>query len=100
MSSLTRYAHSFVRKHLSNGDVAIDLTAGNGHDTLFLTQCVAPNGRVYAFDIQAAAIEATRQRLGQAGLLSYVSLHESSHAEWLNICRRSSDTVFGSSWPT
>ncbi len=82
MSSLTRHAHSFVKKHLSNGDLAIDLTAGNGLDTLFLAQCVAQNGRVVAFDIQATAIEATRQRLDQAGLLSYVSLHESSHAEW------------------
>jgi predicted methyltransferase len=82
MSSLTRLAHSIASKNLTNGDVAIDLTAGNGYDTLFLARCVAPTGRVLAFDIQSQAIDATRERLEQAGMLPYVSLHHNSHVDW------------------
>lgn len=37
---------------LRPGDVAVDATAGNGHDTLFLAQAVGPSGTVYAIDVQ------------------------------------------------
>ncbi len=48
------------------GDRAVDCTAGNGHDTLFLLEKTAPDGFVHAFDIQASAIENTRKRLENA----------------------------------
>lgn len=41
--------------------------AGNGHDTLFLARAVGPAGAVFAFDVQAPALEATRHAL-DAGL--------------------------------
>jgi predicted methyltransferase len=50
---------------LRPGDVVVDATMGNGHDTLFLSQCVSPGGQVYAFDVQAAALEETRKRVPQ-----------------------------------
>ena len=56
---LTEAAHETVRTVLRPGEVAIDATAGDGHDTQFLAECVGPAGRVYAFDIQPEAIEAT-----------------------------------------
>lgn len=50
----------------SEPPLAVDGTAGNGHDTLFLAEAVGPGGRVWAFDVQAAALAAARQRLRQA----------------------------------
>ena len=79
---LTQRAQELVAQYLSVGMTAVDATAGNGHDTLFLAQCVGPNGMVHAIDIQEAAITATRQRLNAAGELTQVVLHCKSHANW------------------
>lgn len=65
---------------LREGDLAIDATAGNGHDTLFLAQQVGTTGRVIAFDIQEEAIQFTRTRVAAAGLLDRVVLIRTSHA--------------------
>ena len=53
----------FVLQHLKEGEVAVDFTMGNGNDTLFLSNAVGKDGRVYAFDIQEAALKSTRARL-------------------------------------
>ena len=53
----------FVLQHLKEGEVPVDFTMGNGNDTLFLSNAVGKDGRVYAFDIQEAALESTRARL-------------------------------------
>lgn len=66
-NAVTR-AHEILRAHAAPGDVAIDATAGNGHDTLFLTQLVAPGGKVFAFDIQPVALTNARRRLEDAGV--------------------------------
>ena len=75
----TSLAHDWVRARLRPGATAIDATAGNGHDTAFLAQLVGPQGRVIAFDIQAQAIAATRDRLESLGMLDRVSLRQESH---------------------
>lgn len=56
-------AHDWVERVLVPGDSAVDATAGNGYDTLFLARLVGPSGHVHAFDVQAAALEETRRRL-------------------------------------
>ena len=61
----TALAHQFVREILREGDLAIDATAGNGHDTLVLAARVGESGRVLAIDIQPAAIESARTQLAQ-----------------------------------
>lgn len=63
LPSSVRWAQLMLKDRLRPGDIAVDATMGNGHDTLFLTQCVAPGGHVYAFDVQAAALEQTRLRV-------------------------------------
>jgi hypothetical protein len=80
MTRLTRLAHDAVRATLAPGAFAVDATAGNGHDTLFLAQAVGPGGRVLAFDIQAAAIRATRARLEAHGCAEQVDLVEGCHS--------------------
>lgn len=51
------------RKYVGKGDVVVDATCGNGHDTLALLQMVADQeskrGRVYALDIQDSALAST-----------------------------------------
>ena len=68
----------FILAHLKEGDIAVDFTMGNGHDTEYLCKKV-PGGKVYAFDIQESALVNTRKRLDDAGLSNAVLIH-SSHA--------------------
>lgn len=62
-----QWSHRVLETRLAPGMVAVDATAGNGHDTVFLAQRVLPGGKVYAFDVQAQAMESTRQRLAGHG---------------------------------
>ena len=57
----------FIGNHIKEGDVVVDFTMGNGHDTAFLSKAVGPEGHVYAFDIQAQAVESTRKNLIEQG---------------------------------
>jgi predicted methyltransferase len=77
--SLTAQAHRRVAEVLRPGDLAVDATAGNGHDTCFLAECVGEDGHVWAFDIQATAIRRTRLALEQAGLAGRVSMIAAGH---------------------
>ncbi len=63
MSHHIHLAHSYWEKVVSPGDLVIDATCGNGHDTFFLSQLGA---KVVAYDIQEAALEATRQKVPDA----------------------------------
>lgn len=60
------------------GETVVDATAGNGNDTLFLAELIGEEGHVHAFDIQQAALDATKDRLGE--LNDRVSLILDSHA--------------------
>jgi predicted methyltransferase len=68
MWSAVGFCHRLLRERLRPGDWAVDATAGNGHDTLLLTQLTGPDGKVYAFDIQAEAIAATARLLADSGI--------------------------------
>ena len=80
-TSLPETAHQIIKKHLHEGAIAIDATAGNGHDTLFLAQQVGYKGQVYGFDIQPQAIASTKKRLSDAHTLQTVTLIQASHAD-------------------
>ena len=71
-------AHELLGEVLSEGDLAIDATAGNGHDVAFLTEQVGNSGKVYAFDLQNEAIEATARLLAEKGVEN-VELHQCGH---------------------
>ncbi|KAG2499089.1 hypothetical protein HYH03_003272 [Edaphochlamys debaryana] len=82
-SKLTTAAKTAWTQFLRPGDTVVDATCGNGHDTLFLAQAVGPSGHVIAFDIQEAAISATRQRLEASlppGRLPRLELHAACHS--------------------
>lgn len=73
-------AHAAVARCISPGDLVVDATAGEGHDTLFLSQAVGNHGRVFAFDLQIEAIENTHRRLIAAGSRTQVTLFHADHA--------------------
>jgi ubiquinone/menaquinone biosynthesis C-methylase UbiE len=75
----TARAHREIAAVVREGDLVVDATAGNGHDTLFLAKLVGETGSVVAFDVQAQAIASTRERLGAEGLLERVKLVHGSH---------------------
>lgn len=55
-----RWSHLMAERILEEDSLAVDLTAGNGYDTLFLAEGA---GRVVAMDIQEAAVASTNKRL-------------------------------------
>ncbi|MEH6942708.1 class I SAM-dependent methyltransferase [Bacillus sp. JJ722] len=73
------FARILLQKAVSPGDIAVDATAGNGHDTLFLTNLVGELGHVYAFDIQEQAINQTRTRLLENHCEHLATLFQNSH---------------------
>lgn len=74
------FSKTLLRSVLNEGDIAIDATIGNGHDTVFLAEQVGNTGKVFGFDIQPAAIENTKKRLIEKNLLERVELFHTSHA--------------------
>lgn len=81
---ITEWCHHFIREHVQEGDCCIDATAGNGNDTQLLCELVGESGKVFAFDIQEAAVEHTRERLEKAGLLNQAEVMLDSHVNMGN----------------
>ena len=80
MIDLLTVEKEFISSHIRKGGVAADFTMGNGHDTLWLSRQVGEEGRVYAFDIQPAALEHTRALLESSDCPENYTLILDSHA--------------------
>lgn len=78
-NSILHTVHTLLAAAITPGDVVIDATAGNGHDTVFLARCVGASGTVYAFDIQSEAIYATKRAI--AGVDATVHVVQAGHEE-------------------
>lgn len=63
LPTAVRWSHALLAPRLRAGDAVVDATAGNGHDTVFLSERVLPGGRVFAFDVQAEALERTQWQI-------------------------------------
>lgn len=61
-------AHMLLAEVLHEGGIALDLTAGNGCDTLFLAQQAGYCGCVLAFDVQQLAVDNSLKRLSSYGI--------------------------------
>lgn len=75
------FVHRCLQEVIQAGDVVIDATAGNGHDTVFLADKVGINGHVWAFDLQQQALMNTQTLLNTRQLAQQVSLIHDSHAQ-------------------
>lgn len=74
-------SHLIIRCFLQAGDHAVDATCGNGHDTLLLAELVGSSGKVWAFDIQDSAIQATARKLSLACQADQVTMVNSGHEQ-------------------
>ena len=80
MIDLLHLHKQFILTHLKEGDIAVDFTMGNGHDTAFLSKTVGESGHVYAFDIQEQALTSTAKTLKEEGCPdNYTLIHDSHH---------------------
>ncbi len=73
------FARLLLEKAVNPGDIAIDATVGNGHDTLFLAELVGSNGKVFGFDIQEQALESCQVKLQAKNLMERVTLFQQGH---------------------
>lgn len=78
---ITEWCHHFIEEHVQEGDICIDATAGNGNDTQFLCELVGDQGKVFAFDIQEAAVAATKKRIYEHGFSERAEVLCKSHVK-------------------
>ncbi len=81
LDQILPFARNLLEKAISTGDVAVDCTMGNGHDTVFLAKLVGEFGKVHAFDIQEQALANTATKLKSESLSDRVILHQVCHSE-------------------
>ncbi|SFA39716.1 Putative rRNA methylase [Parageobacillus thermantarcticus] len=79
LAKILPFTRTLMDLAVNEGDIAVDATVGNGHDTLYLAQRVGESGHVFGFDIQKEAIAATTARLQEHNMLKRVTLFQASH---------------------
>lgn len=77
MKKILQFAHDIINDKVSSNDICVDMTIGNGNDTLLLCKKAK---FVYGFDIQNKAIENTDNLLKENNLKNY-KLILKSHSE-------------------
>lgn len=65
IQTTTEFAFYIVKGYIQQGDILVDATCGNGHDTLSMAK--TQPSQLYGFDIQPEAIESTKKRLISEG---------------------------------
>lgn len=80
MYQITEWCHHFIEQQVRPGDLCVDATMGNGHDTELLCRLTGRTGLVLAFDIQEAALHNTQKRLREAGVPDNYRLILDSHS--------------------
>ncbi|QGQ47598.1 class I SAM-dependent methyltransferase [Metabacillus sediminilitoris] len=73
------YAKQLLHTAVQEGDIVVDGTIGNGHDTVFLAKLVGSSGHVFGFDIQEEAVNNTRDRLKVEKLEKRVTIVHKGH---------------------
>ncbi|WP_226569155.1 tRNA (mnm(5)s(2)U34)-methyltransferase [Bacillus stratosphericus] len=71
------FSKELLERACKKGDIVIDATMGNGHDTRYLADLVGKDGQVFAFDVQEEALKQTSKRLGEQ--YPYVYLIHDGH---------------------
>lgn len=83
MYQITDWCRHFVQMQVTPGDLCIDATMGNGHDTELLCRLAGEHGKVLAFDIQEKALQNTKKRLQKAGVPDNYRLILDSHSHMI-----------------
>lgn len=99
MKSARHWAQELQQEAIGPGMRVIDATMGNGYDTQRLCELVGETGHVYAFDVQQSAVDNTRARLAEAGLLDRAELICDGHQNVRNYVEEPVDAVlFNLGW--
>lgn len=80
MDKVLTFSKKLLKEVIDKNSVVVDATAGNGNDTLFLAKTSAK--KVYAFDIQALAIDNTTKLIEEAKLMDKCKIILDSHFEF------------------
>ncbi|WP_323704529.1 class I SAM-dependent methyltransferase [Mammaliicoccus sp. Dog046] len=83
------FARKLITSHINDSSIVVDATCGNGNDTYFLANQV-PNGHVYAFDIQKAAIESTKLKTAS---FDHITYHQTGHEHAATIVKNNHDGI-------
>ena len=81
MKKVLEFAHQLLADVLTKEDVCIDMTVGNGNDTLFLAKIAK---HVYGFDIQKEAIKKAEEKLKSHHFLKRTKLILDGHEHIAN----------------
>ena len=79
VTQILPFARSLLQIACTSGDIVVDATLGNGHDTEFLAKLVGHDGHVFGFDIQEQALLKTSKRLEEQNLHGQVTLFQHGH---------------------
>ena len=88
--NVTDITNFIINSKVKIGDTALDLTMGNGNDTLYLAKKVSNQGKVYSFDIQNIALENTKKLLKENNV-DNVFLIKDDHKNVLNYVKENVD---------
>lgn len=84
---LRRFVHNpaeILGDLVKPGQTVVDLGCGMGYFSVALAKMVAPDGQVIAVDLQSRMLAGARQRAERAGVLSRVTLHQST-PDWIGV---------------
>ncbi|NLL69569.1 MAG: methyltransferase domain-containing protein [Epulopiscium sp.] len=81
LGKMTTMVHQLLQTQIQPGQVFIDGTVGNGYDTLFLAQCIGPQGKVFGFDIQKKALIEAELRLKKEGAMGQAIFIHDCHSK-------------------
>lgn len=79
LTRVTEFSQLMMSQYIKAGDIAVDCTMGNGHDTLFLANLVGEEGKILSFDIQETALKKTKLLLEKNNVHESVILVNDSH---------------------
>lgn len=88
--NMTEKSHELLLPYLNQHTIALDLTLGNGYDTLFLSQHTK---KIYSFDIQQQAIDQSLILLNSHGIKN-VKLILDSHENILKYTKKFDVGIF------
>lgn len=80
LTNATNIAKTIIELKLKESKVVLDATLGNGNDLIFIVQTSENLDKIYGFDIQEEAIQATEKRLTELKIYNdNVKLVHDSH---------------------
>jgi ubiquinone/menaquinone biosynthesis C-methylase UbiE len=69
-----------LEPYVKKGQVAVDLACNTGYYTLALAECVGPEGKVYAIDLNERLIQELKRKVDESGYHN-IELHACSAAD-------------------